>query len=445
MENILFLVEMGIVAVIVVIQFFVFFRNLAAINGLTGIFPKGLALKIKTIPDATPGEDGAIIPSSLDLIEENPSFSGTFQNIIRNTNAYITRNKGAADFDILKELAERKSESREDAIESNITLPLYIGLLCTFTGVIIGLIQIAKEGVSNDAITSFVGGVLIGMIGSAVGLALTVLSNYRFKESKKIRDERQYDYFSFLRTHILPTLNKEPDQPISTLRDNLAAFNEGFARYQSHMNDSLTETLRLFGELKGVFGQIRSIEQGLNGMGNFLQVNDSLIDRQVAYIDSYAKKAEEFSEKLGTHFGQVNRKMENLVSDNVQALERSTQAAYVKMDQYLASIGNDDNKAFAEALNKDLNKIRGDIELLQNKSLEVNTRLLEHLGKESHSVVQLGEHINQLNTRVGAVAQEQQNSFMNSTAFQFFVYTGVAAFITGIASGVIFLINTFAG
>ena len=47
MENILFLVEMGIVAVIVVIQFFIFFRNLASISGLSGIFPKAQSLKIK--------------------------------------------------------------------------------------------------------------------------------------------------------------------------------------------------------------------------------------------------------------------------------------------------------------------------------------------------------------------------------------------------------------
>ena len=84
MENILFLVEMGIVAVIVVIQFFVFFRNLAAINGLSGIFPKASALKTKNVPDAIPGEDGEIIPTTLDLIDENPGFSGTFKNIVRN-------------------------------------------------------------------------------------------------------------------------------------------------------------------------------------------------------------------------------------------------------------------------------------------------------------------------------------------------------------------------
>ncbi|MEM6803041.1 MAG: hypothetical protein AAF696_16670 [Bacteroidota bacterium] len=443
--DILFLIEMGIVAVIVVVQFFVFFRNTAAIKALSNIFPRADSLKVKSVPDTYSGEDGSIVAAELSLIEENPGFSSTFQNILRNTNAYISRNRGASDFDILKELAELKSESKEESIETNIALPLYIGLLCTFTGVIIGLIQIVMNGVTGEAIQSFLGGILIGIVGSAVGLLLTVIGNQRLKESKLVRDDKQYDYFSFLRTHIIPTLSKDPEQPIDTLRSNLAAFNDNFARYQSHMNDSLTDTLRLFKELKGVFGQIRSIEQGLNGMGNFLQVNDSLIERQVAYIDSYAKKAEEFSEKLGTHFGQVNRKMETLVHDNVQALERSTQAAYVKMDQYLASIGNTDNKEFAEALNKDLNKIRGDIELLQNKSLEVNTRLLEHLGKESHSVTELGDKMNQIDQRVSIISNAQNSSFMNSGAFQFFTYAGVAAFLTGIGCGVVYLINTFGG
>ena len=123
-------------------------------------------------------------------------------------NDYLIRNKGAADFDILKELAERKSASQQSAIDSNIALPLYIGLLCTFTGVIIGLIRIATDGVSDDAIQAFIGGVLIGMIGSAVGLALTTRSNFVFKNAKKTRDGKQYDYFSFLRSNILPTLQK---------------------------------------------------------------------------------------------------------------------------------------------------------------------------------------------------------------------------------------------
>ena len=441
----IFLLEMGIVAVIVVLQFLVFFRNQSAINTLGKIFPRLETLNVKKTSISEQGEDQTVVPVEIDLIEDKPGFSKTFRSIVHTTNAYLTRNRGGADFEILEEIAERKAESQENAIESNISLPLYIGLLCTFTGVIIGLIKIATDGVSDQAITSFVGGVLIGMIGSATGLALTVLSNHLFKDQKKQRDANQYDYFTFLRTYILPTQLKESETPISTLRTNLAAFNDGFAKYQEHMNTSLGETLRLFNELKDVFKQIRSIEQGLNGMGHFLQANDGLIEKQVAYIDSYAKKAEALTQKLSFHFSTVDKQVETMVNENIKALDQSTQAAYVKMDQYLASLTNADTKAFAEALQKDLTNIKGDIETLQSKSLEVNTRLLQHLGQEGQTNLAIDEQVKNMNLRLDKLAAAQEESIMNSGVFQFFVYTGVAAFVTGIVGGFIYIINTFAG
>ena len=445
MSDPIFLLEMGIVAVIVVIQFLVFFRNQSAINTLGKIFPRFESLKVKKTSVIEHGEEQAVIPTEIDLIEDQPGFSKTFRSIVHTTNAYLTRNRGGADVEILEEIAERKSESQENAIESNVSLPLYIGLLCTFTGVIIGLIKIATDGVSDQAITSFVGGVLIGMIGSATGLALTVLSNLLFKDQKKQRDANQYDYFTFLRTYILPTQLKESETPISTLRSNLAAFNDGFAKYQENMNTSLGETLRLFSELKDVFKQIRSIEQGLSGMGHFLQANDGLIEKQVAYIDSYAKKAEALTQKLSFHFSTVDKQVETMVTENIKALDQSTQAAYVKMDQYLASLTNPDTKAFAEALQKDLTHIKGDIETLQSKSLEVNTRLLQHLGKEGQTNLAIDEQVRNMNIRLEKLTAQQEESIMNTGVFQFFVYTGIAAFATGIVGGVIYIINTFAG
>ena len=102
------------------------------------------------------------------------------------------------------------------------------------------------------------------------------------------------------------------------------------------MNHSLEETLKLFRDLKGVFNQIRTIEQGLNGMGNFLQVNDGLLEKQISYIESYAQKAEDISANLGRHFTQVDQKLNQIVDDNLRAIDQSAQSAYMKMDQYLA-------------------------------------------------------------------------------------------------------------
>lgn len=430
----IFLAELIIVGVIILIQFIVFFRNNQATDLLEDLYPKATGLATQ----AQPAESGG---GQIDLILDNPGFSSTFREIVRTTNAYLTKNRGAADFDILKEIAERRSHSQERAIESNITLPLYIGLLCTFTGVIIGLVKISIVGVSDAAIQSFIGGVLIGMVGSAMGLSLTVRSNHRFRNAKQTRDNEQYNYFTFLRTNILPALRRDPLQPANALRENLAAFNEGFAQYQESVNSSLGESLRLFGELKSVFNQIRGIEQGLSGIGHFLQANDGLIDRQVAYLDSYAQKAEVFTRKLGDHFQQTDRQVAALVDENIRTLDQRTRTAVVKMDQYLATLDGSDSKAFAEAINRDLDKIRGNVATLQEKSLEVNARLLEQLNRDTESRDDLTEQVRIMNAKLEQ-SLAHPGGFMNSMAFQFFVYAGAAAFVLSIIGGAIFVAST---
>ena len=263
-----------------------------------------------------------------------------------------------------------------------------------------------------------------------------------FKNAKKKRDEKNYDYLTFIRTDILPSLQKGADNSVGALRENLAHFNEGFAQYQEHMNESLHETLRLFGDLKQVFTQIRQVEQGINGMGNFIQANDGLIEKQIAYIDNYTKKAESFSQQLGQHISSVDSQMNSLVSENIKALETSTKSAYIKMDRYLSSIDGD-TKSFADALNKDLTHIRGDIDQLQEKSIQVNAKLLEQLTKESRANQELSKQMESMNRRLEDAFAQQSNAFTNSFGFKLFVFSGVGAFLLAIAGGVMYGINLF--
>ena len=73
-----FLVEIGIVAVIVVLQFIVFFRNNIAISRLESIFPSSSLLKSKTVGLTEDSTSPILGDDTIDLIEENPRFSRTF-------------------------------------------------------------------------------------------------------------------------------------------------------------------------------------------------------------------------------------------------------------------------------------------------------------------------------------------------------------------------------
>lgn len=438
------MIELGIVGIIVLVQFFVFFRNLSSINELGSIYPDSRSLKSISVAQST-ANGGSTNTSSIDVIEDSSRFSATFREIVDLTNSYLKKNEGEADFEVLKEMAHHQDDSKEKAIESNITLPLYIGLLCTFLGVIIGLVKISIVGVSDGAIQSFIGGVLIGMVGSANGLALTVRSNFSFKERKQERDRGKYDYFTFLRTYILPALRKEIETPVSTLKENLKAFNESFVVYQQNVNESLQGTLKLFGELKQVFSEIRKIEQGVNGVGHFIQANGGLLEKQVAYIDNYVEKADAFSKKLGVHFQHVDKKMGELVKANVASLESSTKAAYMKMDQYLSGLNKDESKQFVDTLKQDIGNIQQNVNGVQRKNAEINAKLIEQLTKDTQSNEELAKKMEMMSMSLEKVATQQKSNFMESFGFKFFVVAGSAAFVLGIMSGVVFLLNTFTG
>ncbi len=433
----IFLAEIGIVGLIIVIQIAVFFRNLGMIRSFGDLFPEAHALDVEEEVRSTAG---GLSEASVPQLKIHPSFKEEFRSIVEMTNAYLSRNKGASQGERLQEIAERKSESMEEAIETNLPLPLYIGLLATFTGVIIGLIKIGFEGVSDAAIQSFIGGVVVGMIGSASGLFLTVRSNAAFKRHKEYRDEGLEDYFQFLRTRVFHPESAPVQGSIRDLRESLAAFQDGFAQYQGQMNSSLSKTLQLFGELKEVFQQIRSVEQEIRGLGNAISINDDMIQRQVRYLESYSQKSEEFSRRLGENLQQTERQVEAMVDQNIQNLDQSTKAAYVKMDQYLASIEGGDRKTFARSLSDDLAKVKENLKNLEERSLEINTRLLDRLSAEENNRKELGQTLAQIKQQMD---REGGRTALRSPAVQAFIYTGIAAFVLGIGGAALYLVQVF--
>lgn len=434
----LLLAEVIIVGLIIVGQVAIFVRNSQAIRRLGKLFPPA---RLLDVDEEAQVDLQAVDTISVPQLKEQPRFSQGFREIVQMTNDYLRRNKGASQAERLQEIAQRKTDSMEEAIETNLPLPLYIGLLATFTGVIMGLVKIAIVGVTDAAIQGFIGGVVVGMVGSAFGLLLTVRSNQTFRVRKEACDGGLEAYFQFLRTRVVHPEAAPVAGSVRGLRDALTAFQDGFAQYQGQMNESLADTLRLFRELKDVFKQIRSLEQEIRGIGQTVIANDELIDRQVAYLNSYHEKAEAFTRKLGENFQRVDQQVNTLVDQNIKALDDSTKTAYLKMDQYLASLDGGDRQALARSLSEDLSKIKDNVKTLQEKSVHINAQLLQRVNDDTQSRQVLATAVQQMNDRLAQMDKEQRG-FLGSAAGQAFVYTGIVAFALGIVSAGIFLVQT---
>src|SRR4051812_2009330 len=121
-------IEVLIGIAVVSIQLFFFFSSYGKIKMLSALLPQN---KI----DESFLQTSDTANGSIQLIKtDSKTFGKEFTETINSINKYLSKNQGATDFSIIKSIVERSIETKENSVAANVTLPLYIGLMGTFTG-----------------------------------------------------------------------------------------------------------------------------------------------------------------------------------------------------------------------------------------------------------------------------------------------------------------------
>jgi hypothetical protein len=277
-------IETFIVAFIILLQLWIFFRTLKRIKTLAGIFPKRDNLVIQklyipagTLHDTEPKHILQNMEAYTSLPTENqPAFIASdqsagdtiaeeitavsiidtklyhpgniFNEISLSINTYLLRNKGAAgDFELVKDIVERNCNAEEESINATIQVPLYLGLMGTMLGIVIGLLNIPDLGAMVSAtnvdselgngINILLGGVKIAMLASLTGLGLTLLHSALLYRSAKARTEQGKNiFYTFIQTELLPVINQNMGTAMHSLQNTLAKFNDGFGANMQRLN-----------------------------------------------------------------------------------------------------------------------------------------------------------------------------------------------------------------
>ncbi len=431
LENLLadpvLLAEIVIVALIILTQLTVYFRNKRSIRKLRNAYPESQELQIElvSVKPQKVGNHEEESPTTNELgkvgtIKKDGRHSEVFSQIVDATNDYILRNKGGISFPALEQIAERKIKSWEDGIESVLVLPLYIGLLGTFSGVIIGLVKIAFVGVSDQAIQSFIGGVLIGMIASAFGLYLTIRSNGIFKRARQKRDEEQYNYFSFIRLNLLPPSHKTVPTDFKSLRYNLNSFHEEFINYQKDLNVALGDTLKRFEDLRDVFQNLKELEASLSSISHFMKNNNTLMERQAQSLEAVTERTMALTNQIGTQIDQVDGKLQNIGRNRSVAPYEETEGELVVTDVTPTA-----STATTPGISE-----------------ENWNNMLERLEETETATRQMASQVSNLYTFLQKRMGEGSNrNFLNSFMFKFFTFTGILAFLAGLGMAVYYFLT----
>jgi hypothetical protein len=400
------ILEVLVVTVVVGLQIRTFLRTRAAAQRLGQLYPPKETLRVehrivlpdgRDLPDYAADAPPEAFASNL-IKAENAS--PEFQAILLDTNDYLRHNKGAAaDFGILKDISERQSEVLDNEVQANVATPLYLGLLGTFLGVILGLVGIARNGVSDEnALTPFLTGVLIAMTGSFVGLLLTLLGNGVLRQARHQLDRLQNQYYTFLQARLLPVLHADMASSLTNLKSVLDAFNQqfvgqielfnpllekvtqnirvqsdflerldtigydkmaaaniavfekvresaemfaAFTGYQQRLNEMLANGYHSAEAVNSILDRLRGFEKGINDLGQYIGGNNNSVQLMLDFFQKHQVELRNLKDRAEQHIDQAGVSLADIMTQRQAQNERQAQLAYEKWQQYFDKLNAD--------------------------------------------------------------------------------------------------------
>lgn len=390
--------EIVLIGVIVFFQYKFFRTTKASIQSLMHIIPS--LGKVKTtfyedtearfdeyvLGETEQNEDDELVHSpivKLTLIESENGSSSEFKEIQAGLNKYLFRNRhSTAEFNLMRDIVERNIDAVESNVNSTISVPLYLGLMGSIVGIILGVFNMAGAvEVENIDIKPLLTSVGIAMIASLLGLLLSVINSAsHLKKAKAVLEANKNAFYTLLQVDLLPTLNQGMQGTFASLQRNLSAFNEKFdtnldrlnsvfdSNYQaikmqkdlldaldnSKIADITKYNLKVLKEMSSSLEHFQQFNTIFNNLNSFLSNSYQLVDKTNEFLER-TDAVKQIAEKIEGNMAQSNLVLKFL-SDNLQNMD-SYQSS---VNQKLVEVGNDIAKVF-EAVRETLQTTCGDI------------------------------------------------------------------------------------
>lgn len=266
---------------------------------------------------AEPVKNSAVHFQTVRVIDvDEAESSSLLANVVNTINNYLKKNKGAAaDFHLVKDIVERHCDALDEEINHKLPVPIYLGLMGTVLGIIIGLFSLDFQYDPDtnslngqlfvQSVSGLISGVKLAMICSCIGLALTtVLSSWLYKGAKAKLESQKNAFYDFIQTQLLPQMSRDAASTILSLQTNLEKFNTSFKKnikdfggIMDEIHSAFDSQVKLQKELKNmdiarvanlnvnVLAQLRSsmtefekFTQYLNQMNSFVRSTAKLTD-----------------------------------------------------------------------------------------------------------------------------------------------------------------------
>lgn len=305
--------------------------------------------------------------SQISINSTNPTVS----NIRDAINMYLQKNKGAAsDFSLMKDVVERYCGADEEEISIMQPIPLYMGLMGTMVGIIVGISIIAFNGGIDNLtnVSSMMICVAIAMTASFVGILCTTIISWKSKGAKTQIETNKNLFYSWLQTELLPVLSDNSVTVLSLLQTNLMSFNQTFQGNIKEFDDVLTSVRQVskdqasaldaiskininevakanvvvLNELQKCTGQLGQFTQYLTNVNGYLTAVNSLNENLNNHLDRTAmiENMGAFFEKEMTQVQSREEYIKQVVDSVDGSLEKSFKQMSDSLNQCMEALKN---------------------------------------------------------------------------------------------------------
>lgn len=283
------------------------------------------------------------------VMHQKGETEGIFHDILKTVNRYLIRNAGiSADFNLLKDIVERNVGTIEEDINMSIPVPLYLGLVGTMMGIVIGLFgmgnldAIAAGQANGSGISILIGGVKIAMIASFIGLLLTLLSSgITFRRARSFVEAKKHGFYSFLQIELLPVLNLNMVSTLESMHRNLMKFNQEFGNNLDQLGSTFKDSIAAIDgqkELLEALDRAKISEMARYNVNVLKQLNSSMdslnsFNRYLGSIMSLVGASERILEQSNRFIDRTGN-IETIASNIEQTLIRNNDLTLFLQDHF---------------------------------------------------------------------------------------------------------------
>lgn len=302
----------------------------------------------------------------------------TMKMVVDGINKYLCRNKGSAnDFYLMKDIVERYCDADEEEINVQQPIPLYLGLMGTMIGIIVGIGSIALDGgLTGDDIMNNISPLMtcvaIAMVASLVGILCTTLISWKSKNATTSVEAAKNSFYSWLQTEFIPRLSTDTSSELHLLSQNLTLFNqtfqnniEGLDRSLGRVQDTSQDQVELMRMIQDI--DVKNVAEANVKVLRELEKNTPALAQFNSYINSttsYLKAVTSLNEQINVHLDRTKaiEDMGTFFKDEIKQIE----ARKKYINQTVADVDN----TLRNAVNELKESTHQQIKILQDNSIK---------------------------------------------------------------------------